>query len=160
MEQEKKLKLIGLIINILIIAPTLLFGILVMAAGINAESATADIEAFKDSLSFNGVFSISFIALIGCAALVILFFVLSLITRPVAAIKSILGIIIAALFFYVCYLIGTSDSAESLKIAGSISTDQSTINFAHAGIITALVAISIAALLALGMGLIMKLIRK
>jgi hypothetical protein len=159
MEQEKKLNTIGLIIRLVIIVPALIFGIMVMASGINAESPAEDIEALKNSLHFGGVFTISFIALLGCAALVILFFVILLITRPMVAVKSILGIILAAVFFFILYGIGSSDTTESLRLANNVAADQATINFAHAGIITALIAIVLSAVLALGLGFVMKLIR-
>jgi uncharacterized membrane protein len=157
MEHEKKLNTIGLIIRLAIIVPTLIFGLMVMASGVNAESSTEDIQALKDSLHFGGVFAISFIALLGCAALVIIFFVILLITRPATAVKSIMGIIIAAVFFFILYGIGSSDTSESLRLGGGIMADQGTIDFAHAGIMTALVAIFVSTVLALGMGFVMKL---
>lgn len=159
MEQEKKLNMIGLIIRLVIIVPALIFGIMVMASGINAESPAEDIEALKNSVHFGGVFAISFIALLGCAALVLFFFVLLLVTRPMVAVKSILGIIIAAIFFFILYGIGSSDSVETLRLANNVVADQATIDFAHAGIITALVAITLSAILAVGLGFVMKLFR-
>jgi hypothetical protein len=160
MEQEKKLNLIGLIIRIAIIAPALLFGIMVMASGVNAESASVDIEALKESVHFNAVFGISFIALLGCAALVLIFFGVLLITRPASAIKSILGIIIATIFFFIAYAVGSTDTAESLRVDSSIMVNETTINFATAGIWTALVALVIATVTALGLGFVLKLVRK
>lgn len=160
MEQEKKLNLIGLIIRIAIIAPALIFGLMVMGSGVNAESASTDIEALKESVHFNAVFGISFIALLGCAALVLIFFGILLVTRPASAVKSILGIIIATLFFFIAYGIGSTDTAESLRVDSSIMVNQATIDFATAGIWTAIVAMVIASIAALGLGFVLKLVRK
>lgn len=160
MEQEKKLNLIGLIIRIAIIAPAIIFGIMVMGSGVNAESASTDIESLKESVHFNAVFGISFMALLGCAALVLIFFGISLITRPASAVKSILGIIIATIFFFILYAIGSNDTAESLRVDSTIMVTETTVNFATAGIWTALVALAIASITALGLGFVIKLVRK
>jgi hypothetical protein len=151
MEQEKKLNLIGLIIRIAIIAPAIIFGIMVMGSGVNAESASTDIESLKESVHFNAVFGISFVALLGCAALI---------TRPASAVKSILGIIIATIFFFIAYAIGSTDTAESLRVDSSIMVTETTVNFATAGIWTAIVAMAIASIAALGLGFVLKLVRK
>ena len=160
MEHEKKLNIIGIVIRILIIAPALIAGLIVMGFGVNADSEEVLQAAFKDSVAFNAVMNISYITIILAATLVVLFFLVLLVKRPVTAIKSIAGIIIAAVFFFILYSIGTTDTSESLNLSGGITVDQSVVNFTHAGIITALIAILISAVLALGLGFVLKLIRK
>jgi hypothetical protein len=157
---EKKLNLIGLIIKIAIIAPALIAGFVVMGSGVNADSDPGVRDAFMDSVSFNAVINISFITIIAAVVLVLAFFGLLLGTRPMDAIRSILGIILATVVFFILLAIGTSDTSESLNLGGGLSVEQGAVDFAHAGIITALLAITICAILALGMGYVMKLVRK
>lgn len=159
MENEKKLNLLGLIIKIVIAVPALLAGVVVMSSGVNAESPELEQLAFMDSFAFSAVMNLSFITIILAVVLVILFFITLLISRPMVAIKSILGIIIAALVFFVLYGIGSSETVESLQLSGSITATEGELNFTHAGIITTLLAITICGVLALLMGYIMKLVR-
>ncbi|MEX1191142.1 MAG: hypothetical protein WEA99_04150 [Brumimicrobium sp.] len=160
MVTEKKLNVLGIIIRVAIIVPLLIFGLMVMGEGVNNESAQEVQEAFKDSSSFNIVIFLAYFSLIACAALMVFFFIVMLIKRPFDAIRSILGIVIAAAFFFIVYAIGTTDSNESLKLTKDVMVEQGVIDFTHAGIITALVAIAICTVLALAMGYIVKLIRK
>jgi hypothetical protein len=157
---EKKLNLIGLIIKIVIIAPALIAGFVVMGSGVNANS-DADVQAaFMDSVSFNAVINISYITIVAAVILVLAFFAVLLGTRPMDAIRSILGIILAGVVFFILYSIGTADTSESLNLGGGLSVEQGAVDFAHAGIITALLAITICGVLALFLGYVMKLVRK
>jgi hypothetical protein len=157
---EKKLNLIGLIIKIVIIAPALIAGFVVMGSGVNADSDPEVQAAFMDSVSFSAVINISYITITAAVVLVLAFFALLLGTRPMDAIRSILGIILATAVFFILYAIGTSDTSDSLNLGGGLSVEQGAVDFAHAGIITALLAITVCGLLALFMGYIMKLVRK
>ncbi|MCC5923196.1 MAG: hypothetical protein JJT77_05390 [Crocinitomicaceae bacterium] len=159
MNNEKKLNIIGLIIKIAIAAPALLTGLIVMGSGVNADSDKLEQAEFMDSFAFSAVINISYITIIAAVILVLLFFALLLISRPATAIKSVLGLVIAALFFFIAYLIGTADTVESLGVSGGVTATASELNFTHAGIITALTAIFICAILALALGPILKLIR-
>ena len=130
-----------------------------MGSGVNAESPEMEQQAFMDSVSFGAVTNISFIAIIAAVVLILGFFAILLATRPGTAIKSILGIIIAAVVFFILYSVGTTDTVESLNVQGGISASESTMNFTHAGIWTAIIGMVISAVLALFMGFIMKLVR-
>ena len=160
MEHEKKLNIIGIIIKILIVAPVLIAGIFVMSSGVNAESSEIAQKEFMESGSFNAVINISYITIIAAVVLILGFFALLLVTRPATAIRSVLGIIIAAIFFFILYGIGTSDTGESLNLGGGLTATQKAVDFTHAGIITAITAILISAILALGLGFVLKLVRK
>jgi hypothetical protein len=159
MENEKKLNILGLIIKLVIAVPALLAGVIVMSSGVNAESPKIEQADFMDSLAFSAVMNLSFITIILAALLIVLFFVVLLVSRPAVAIKSILGIVIAALVFFVLYGIGTTETSESLQFSGSITATQGELDFTHAGIITTLLAITVCGALALFMGYIMKLVR-
>ena len=160
MGSEKQLNILGIIIKVIIIAPALIAGLLVMGAGVNAESPDPVQQEFMNSVSFSAVTNISFIAIIAAVVLILLFFVILLITRPGSAVKSILGIIVAAIVFFILYSAGSTDTVESLNVQGGISASESTINFTHAGIWTAIIGMVISSILALFMGFFMKLVRK
>ncbi|RYM35500.1 hypothetical protein ERX46_00490 [Brumimicrobium glaciale] len=159
MDNEKKLNILGLIIKIVIAVPALIFGFIVMTSGVNAESDELVKQSFMDSFAFSGVANISFYAIILAVILVLVFFVVLLVTRPVQAIKSILGIIVAAVLFFILYSIGTTDTVESLNVTGDITASAATLDFTHAGIYTAIIGIAVCSVLAMFMGLIVKLIR-
>lgn len=160
MEKERILNIIGVIIKILIIAPALIAGLVVMGSGVNADSVEMVKKEFMDSTSFNAVMNISYITIIVAVVLVLGFFAALLVTRPLTAIRSILGIIIAGVFFFIMYTIGSPETAADLNLSGDLTAEQSVVDFTHAGIITALVAIAICAVLALLLGFILKLVRK
>lgn len=159
MDSEKKLNILGLIIKIGIAVPALILGFITMTAGVNAESDEVVKQNFMDNFAFSGVMNISFYAIIAAVILVLLFFVISLITRPVAAIKSILGIIVAGVLFFILYSMGTTDTVESLGVTGDITASEATLNFTHAGMYTAIIGLVICSVLAMLMGFIVKLIR-
>jgi|SRR5690554_1327240 len=159
MDNEKKLNILGIIIKIVIAVPALIFGFIVMTSGVNAESADVEKLAFMDSLSFNGVMNISLYAIAITIVLILIFFIVSLVTRPVQAMKSILGIIISGLLFFILYSMGTTDTLESLNVVGDITAGPAAINFTHAGIYTAIIGLAVCSALAIFMGLIVKLIR-
>lgn len=159
MDNEKKLNILGLIIKIVIAVPALIFGFIVMTSGVNADSDELVKQNFMDSFAFSGVTNISFYAIILAVILVLVFFVILLITRPVQAIKSILGIVVAAVLFFILYSMGTTDTVESLGVVGDITASEATIDFVHAGIYTAIIGLAVCSALAMFMGLIVKLIR-
>ncbi|PKR81997.1 hypothetical protein CW751_01270 [Brumimicrobium salinarum] len=159
MNNEKNLNILGLIIKILIAAPALIFGFIVMTSGVNADSADVEKLAFMDSLAFNGVINISLYAIAITVVLILIFFVVLLIMRPLQAIKSILGIIIAGVLFFILYSMGTTDSLESLNVVGDITASQSAIDFTHAGIYTAIIGLAVCSVVAIFMGFIVKLFK-
>ncbi|RFC54148.1 hypothetical protein [Brumimicrobium aurantiacum] len=159
MDNEKKLNILGLIIKVVIAVPALIFGFIVMTSGVNADSDDTVKQNFMESFAFNGVMNISYYAIILAVILVLLFFVILLVTRPLQAVKSILGIIVAALLFFVLYSMGTTDTVESLNVQGDITASEATMNFTHAGIYTAIIGLGICSVLAMFMGLIVKLFR-
>ena len=159
MDNEKKLSILGIIIKVIFAVPALIFAFIVMTSGVNAESPDLVKLDFMENFAFNGVINISLYAILITVILVLIFFVVLLISRPVQAIKSILGILISGLLFVILYSIGTTDTLDSLHVVGDITAGESAINFTHAGIYTALIGLAVCTLLAVFMGLIVKLIR-
>src|SRR5690554_7740111 len=82
-DNEKKLNVLGLIIKLVIAVPALIFGFIVMTSGVNAESKDFEKLEFMDSFAFNGVMNISLYAIAITIVLILIFFVVLLITRPV-----------------------------------------------------------------------------
>ncbi|HLV42201.1 MAG TPA: hypothetical protein VKY37_07980 [Brumimicrobium sp.] len=159
MDNEKKLNILGLIIKIVIAVPALIFGFIVMTSGVNADSPELLKQEFTDSLAFGGVINISLYAIALTVFLILAFFVALLVTRPAQAIKSILGIILSAVLFFILYSVGTTDTIETLNVTGDITANAGTLDFVHAGIFTAIIGLVVCSLLAVFMGLIVKLIR-
>ncbi|MGB0932865.1 MAG: hypothetical protein ACPGU5_01190 [Lishizhenia sp.] len=151
---------IGLIIKAVIIIPIIIFGAMVMFSGINVDtSTTAEVNAFAEGGVMSGATIFSFAAIALCAVLIVVFFVYLLVTDPIRAIKSILGIIVAAVIFLVLYFAGTSTTPEDLNLPEAITASQKTVDFTNAGVVTAFIAIG-AALLAIVGGLVLNLVRK
>lgn len=159
MDNEKKLNIIGLIIKLLIAIPALLFGFIVMSSGVNGDSDATAQQLLMDSGSFNTVIYICLFAILIAIALILIFFIGLVISRPKEGIKSILGIVIAAIIFFVLYLIGTSDTVASLNVQGDITVSESAMDFTNAGIYTTIIALIVCSLLTLGMGYVMKLVK-
>ena len=159
MDKEKKLNVIGLIIKLVIAVPALIFGFIVMSSGVNGDSDATTQQTLMDSGSFNTVIYICLIAILIAIALILVFFGGLLISRPKEGIKSILGIIVAAIIFFVLYLIGTNDTVTSLHVQGDITVSQGAMNFTNAGIYTTIIGLVICSILTLGMGYVMKLVK-
>jgi hypothetical protein len=143
---EKKLSLIGNVIKILFISiGVILCGLVIM--GPNADSAVNSpevIEKFRDGASMGAAIGFTGFLIAVCTGLVVLFFVLLLFSDFKKAIKSMIGIIAFTLIYVVINSIGSSDTAESLRLM--VPADKSTIDSTHAGIYTAFICLIIAAL--------------
>lgn len=159
MDNEKKLNIIGLIIKLVIAIPALLFGIIVMTSGVNGESDATSQQTLMDSSSFNTVIYICLFAIVLAVALILIFFGGSLISRPKEGIKSILGIVVAAIVFFILYFIGTTDTVQSLHVTGNITVSKGAMNFTNAGIYTTIIGLVICSILTLAMGFIMKFVK-
>ncbi|MBW7867812.1 MAG: hypothetical protein H3C31_05745 [Brumimicrobium sp.] len=159
MDNEKKLNLLGLIIKIVFAVPALILSFIVMTSGVTGDSDETAKQGLMDSVSFSGAINISIWATVIAIFLVILFFALTLASRPKEGIKSIAGIIISFVLFFVLYFIGTNDTIESLNVVGDIVASKATMNFVHAGIWTAIIGMIVCSLIAMLMGFIMKFIK-
>lgn len=156
----EKSNTIGMIIKAVIIIPIIIFGALVMFSGINVDtSTTAEVSEFAAGPVMSGATIFSFAAIALCAVLIVVFFVYLLITDPIRAIKSILGILVAAAIFLILYFAGTSTTPEDLNLPEAITASQKTVDFTNAGVVTAFIAIG-AALLAIVIGSLLNLVRK
>lgn len=159
MNNEKKLNILGLIIKLAIVIPALIFSFFVMTSGVTGDSDKLVQDSYMNDTWFNSVIYLCLYAIGIATALILVFFISLLVTRPGEAIKSILGIIVTAIVFFILYYIGTNDTVESLRVQGDISVTKGEIDFTHAGIYTTFILLAISSLLALVMGFIMKFIK-
>lgn len=159
MDNEKKLNIIGLAIKLLIAIPALILTFIVMTSNVNGDSDKLAIDEFMSNPAFSGSINIAMWSIFIAIGLVLLFFIFSLVTRPKEAIKSILGIIIAAIIFFIFYTLGTTDTVQSLHVQGDISVTSGEMDFTHAGIYTTFILLAVAAIAAIFMGFIMRFIK-
>ncbi|HTO37104.1 MAG TPA: hypothetical protein VL021_01680 [Brumimicrobium sp.] len=159
MDNEKKLNILGLAIKLIIAIPSLIAVFFVMTSNVNGDSDKLVQQEYMNDFWFSSSINISFWAIGIATALILVFFIMLLISRPAQGIKSILGIVISAVLFYILYAIGTTDTLESLNVQGGVSATAGEINFTHAGIITTFILMGISTLLALFMGFFMKFFR-
>ncbi len=102
----------------------------------------AEVAAFRDGaqMSFATFFTIFLLA--ACVALVLIFFVAQLISNPKKTIMSIIGLVAALVIYLVVYMMGTSDTDESLNLVSSIgSVSKSTITSTTAGLWTVFIGL-------------------
>lgn len=121
--------------------------------GPNVTEGEKAVETFREGASLSFAFTFTGILLFLCTGIVVLFYVMLLITDFKKAIKSMIGIIIFAILFYIIYAIGTADTSESLALKNAVSDD--TVDSTHAGIITSIIGLSIA-----GLTLVWSFVRK
>ncbi|MFA5574922.1 MAG: hypothetical protein WC994_07700 [Brumimicrobium sp.] len=159
MEKEKKLNIIGMAIKLIFAVPALILTLIVMTSNVTGDSDKLVIQEFMNNTAFTGAMNITLWTIFIAAGLILIFFFILLISRPKDAIKSIMGIIISGVIYFVLYLVGTNDTIESLGVQGDVSVTAGGINFTHAGIYTVLILLVIASLLAVGMGSIMRFIK-
>lgn len=159
MDNEKKLNILGLAIKLIIAIPALILTFIVMTSNVNGDSDKLAIDEFMSNPAFTGSINIAIWSILIALALVLLFFIFLLVTRPKEAIKSIVGIIVTAVIFFILYSVGTTDTVESLHVQGDISVTSGQLDFTHAGIYTTFILLTVASIAAIFMGFIMRFIK-
>ncbi|MBI2257288.1 MAG: hypothetical protein HYU67_00125 [Flavobacteriia bacterium] len=140
---EKKILMISNIIKIAFIV----IGVIVSAMVINGPNVTAGkeaVEQFRDGGQMGMAVGFTGFLIFLCTGLVILFYIFLLISDWKKALKSMIGIIAFAVLYMIINAIGTSDTSETLALKNAVS--DSTVDSTHAGLITSIIALSIAAL--------------
>lgn len=117
---------------------------LLIINGPNAEQPILEQETFREGASLGAAISYSGLLLFACAAIVVLFFVLQLITNTKRTVFSIIGIIVAFVIYFVISMMGTSDDNASLALRDPVSL--STINSTSAGLYTVIIGLVISVL--------------
>lgn len=158
MDNEKKLNILGLAIKLIFAIPALIASFIVMTSDVGSASDIVQKE-FMNDFWFSSAINITLFSMGVAASLILIFFIFILISQPKQAIRSILGIIVSGIVFFILYMIGTNDTLESLQIQDNIQVTQGELDFTHAGIYTALIGIAVTSFVALFMGFFMKLFR-
>lgn len=117
---------------------------LLIINGPNAEQPILEQETFREGASLGAAISYSGLLLFACAAVVVLFFVVQLITNTKRTVFSIIGIIVAFVIYFVISMMGTSDDNASLALRDPVSL--STINSTSAGLYTVIIGLVISVL--------------
>jgi len=111
----------------------------------------SEIEKFRDGAVMSAATGYAIFTLVACAALVLVFFFVQLISNPKKTIMSIIGLVVGFVLYLVFYGIGTSDTAETLGLAESFGdVPKSTITATTAGLYTIFVGLIVATLAILG----------
>jgi len=112
---------------------------LLVIGGPNAEAEVPVQEEFRDGGAMSTAIGYTLLIIVAAVAAVLLFFVLQLISTPKKTVMSILGLIIALVLFLIFWMVGTSDTNESLALRDPV--ELGTIRTVTAGLYTAFVGV-------------------
>ena len=116
-----KLNLISRIFQYLSIAVGVVLSILILMSGPSVADGKEAIEKFRESAEMNAaIYFILFILLTG-GAMVIGFFIFQIIQSPKRTILSIIGIVLSLIVYMIFYLLGTSDTKDTLVLRNPVS---------------------------------------
>ncbi|MGJ8661547.1 MAG: hypothetical protein ACSHXL_05890, partial [Bacteroidota bacterium] len=118
---------------------------LFLFSGPNNTAELSEIESFRDGVKMTAATYFTIFVLAACVALVLFFFVRQLISNPKKTLFSIIGIVVALVLYLLLYVVGTSDTSESLALTESIgNVSKGTITSTTAGLYTVLVGLAAA----------------
>jgi len=140
---------IDLVMNVLKFGLVLIGAILCLLIinGPNAEAPVADQLVYREGWKLGSAISYTGILLFACAAVVVLFFVVQLITNTKKTVFSIIGIIIAFVLYFIISIMGISDTNDTLALRDPVSL--STINSTSAGLYTVIIGLVVSILVIL-----------
>ena len=116
-----KLNLISRIFQYLSIAVGVVLSILILMSGPSVADGKEAIEKFRESAEMSAtIYFILFILLTG-GAMVIGFFIFQIIQSPKRTILSIIGIVLSLIVYMIFYLLGTSDTKDTLALRNPVS---------------------------------------
>jgi hypothetical protein len=105
------------------------------------------IETFRDGAKMTAATYYTMFILVGCIALILIFFFTQLISNPKRTLMSIIGIVASLVLYVILYSIGTTDTAESLGLINSIGdVPDSTIRSTTAGLYVVFIGLAVALL--------------
>lgn len=130
---------------------------MLIISGPNGEQPMAEQAAFREGAKLGAAISYTGILMFACAAVIVLFFIVALISNTKRTIYSIIGIIVAFVIYFVITMMGTSDTNATLALRDPVSA--STINTTSAGIYTIIIGL-ILSILAILLGPFMGRLRK
>lgn len=112
------------------------------------SDATLEVKSdYAESTQMSFAIGFTIAVIFAAVAGVLLFFIYQLITNPKKTVMSIIGIVVAFVFFLILWMIGTSDTAASVGLEGNPDAGQGTLNWVTAGIYTIIIGVVVAGLL-------------
>lgn len=137
---SKKLNLMMNVLKYVLVALGVLAFFLVFQ-GPNMNESEAVRNEFLESGKLAYAVSYTGFILFAGVGLILVFFVLQLITNTKKTLKSIMGLVIALLVFLIFYMMGTSDTNESLQLKEAQYVSSGTIATTTAGLFTVIAGI-------------------
>ena len=147
--ESKKLNLAMNILKYTIGALGLIGCIWVIATSPDSDATEIVKDDYAESSQMTFAIGFTIAVIIAAMAGVLLFFVYQLVTNSKKTIMSIIGIVAAFLVYLVFRMVGTTDTNESLQLAGNYKVSDATLDATTAGLWTVLLGIMIAVVLAL-----------
>ena len=142
---DKKLNMVMTILKVVLVVIGVIACFLVMM-GPNGEAEVKEQDAFMESMSLGLAINYTLYIIYGGVLVILGFFIYGLITTTKKTALSIAGILAALLLYVILWSMGSSDTNETLALAEKVQVEDSVIGTTTAGIYTALVALSIGAL--------------
>jgi hypothetical protein len=149
---EKKMNLIGNVIKLSLIAIGVILSLMIIS-GPNVNAGKEAVETFRDGFKLSAAMNFILIILAICILVIIAFYVLLLITDFKKAIKSMIGVILFAVLYFILSMIGSSDTSETLALRNPVA--DATIDSTHAGLVCVIIGLGVA-----GVTLIWSFVRK
>lgn len=119
---------------------------LFIIGGPNMEATMEEQESFRDSGQMSFAINYTIFIIFASLALVLVFFLIQLITNTKRTAMSIIGLLVALLVYLIFWMIGNSDTNESLNLAESVQVSDGTLRTTTAGLMTAIVGVIIGVL--------------
>ena len=116
-----KLNLISRIFQYLFITIGVILSVFILISGPAATDGKEAVEKFRESTEMNVAIYFMLFILFAGSAMVIGFFVSQIIQSPKRTILSIIGIVISFVIYLIFYLLGTSDTTDTLALRNPVS---------------------------------------
>jgi uncharacterized membrane protein len=117
----KFLNVISQIFKYLFTVTGFVLSVWIMISGPAVTEGKDAIAKFSESLQMNAAIYLMLFILLAAGAMVIGFFVSQIIQSPKKTILSIIGILISFVVYLIFYLIGTSDTTDTLALRNPVS---------------------------------------
>jgi len=117
----KHLNVISQIFKILFIVIGCTLSVWIMISGPAVTEGKDEIAKFSESLQMNAAIYLMLFILFAGGAMVIGFFIFQIIQSPKRTILSIIGIVISLIIYMIFYLLGTSDTTDTLALRNPVS---------------------------------------
>jgi len=117
----KKLNVISQILKYLFIVIGVILSVWLWISGPAVTEGKDAIEKFSESLQMNAAIYLMLFILITGGVMVLVFFLFQIIQSPKRTILSIIGIVISLVIYMIFYLLGTTDTTDTLALRNPVS---------------------------------------